>query len=235
MTSRHLAEFWMVEAEWAFVKSLEDVCEVVEEVLRSVWKDVGGMNGLSDLVHPGDDSEVRRQVVEGAFEDGRRWERMTYSDAVKALKKQHVVKPFTFVPEWGKSLKSEHERWLAEVFIHGPVFVTDYPAGVKPFYMRRNDHDEKATVACFDLIVPHAGELVGGSLREERLDMLVRQMERCGMNEGEYGWYAELRKFGGAPHAGFGIGFERLVGWFGGLENLRECIPMPRWAGRMLL
>jgi len=146
---------------------------------------------------------------------------------------------FVYKPDWGRPLQSEHERWLAETLVRGPVFVTDYPASLKPFYMRMNP-DEK-TVACFDLLVPHVGELIGGSVREERYDVLETQMRGAGVigeevgKESGYQWYLDLRKNGGAPHAGFGMGFERLVSWVSGIDNVRECIPMPRWAGRMLL
>jgi len=124
---------------------------------------------------------------------------------------------------------------LSEVLVKGPVFVTDYPSALKPFYMRMND-DER-TVACFDLLVPSVGELVGGSLREERLEHLQQRMVSHGLDPAgeEYSWYVDLRRYGSAPHGGFGLGFERLVSWVSGIENVRECIAMPRWAKRMLL
>ena len=128
---------------------------------------------------------------------------------------------------------------LCEALVQGPLFVTDYPAGIKPFYMRTNPPvaGEDETMGCFDLLMPNVGELAGGSVREERVDVLKASMHSKGMDmDGErYGWYGDLRRFGGAPHVGFGMGFERLVGWVGGIENVRECVPMPRWAGRMLL
>ncbi|KAG1843112.1 hypothetical protein DFJ58DRAFT_717829 [Suillus subalutaceus] len=186
-TNRHLAEFWMLEAEWAFISHVGDVCYVVEESLKN------------------------------------------------ALQKYHASSRvgFEFQPAWGRSLQSEHERWLSERLVGGPVFVTDYPTSLKPFYMRANDDGQ--TVACFDLLVPFIGELVGGSLREERYSHLVEAIQRHGLKEEEYGWYVDLRKYGSAPHGGYGLGFERLISWMSGIENVRECIAMPRWAKRMLL
>lgn len=167
---------------------------------------------------------------------------MSYTKAIEELREeQETTGRFEYVPEWGKSLQSEHERWLART---GPVFVTDYPAAVKPFYMRMNEDGK--TVGCFDLLMPGVGELAGGSLREERYSRLEEALEgqrRRRAEEGnvgdddedELGWYLELRRYGGAPHGGFGMGFERLVCWLSGIDNIRESIAMPRWAGKMLL
>lgn len=225
----------MLEAEWAFVTQLEDVMFVVEEALKAaykavessedmeiLWKDSGNLN-----------RSEKRKALEGAMRAGHTWPRITYTEAVEELKQYHEsTQRFEFTPVWGQSLKSEHERWLAERLFGGPVFVTDYPVETKPFYMRRRTSDDPV-VACFDLLVPHVGELVGGSLREERLDLLEAAMGRCDMTSGDYDWYVDTRKYGGAPHGGFGIGFERLVAWLGGIDNVRECIAMPRWVGRM--
>lgn len=220
-TNRHLAEFWMLEAEWAFTQNLDDICQVVEGAIKEVIH-----NGTEDMA-------ARRKLLD-AFCSDRPWTRMSYANAIAELAKYHAsTNKFTFPPTWGKALQSEHERWLADELVGGPVFVTDYPATLKPFYMRLND--DGRTVACFDLLVPRVGELVGGSLREERLDHLTRALNANRLSLDEYGWYLELRKFGGAPHGGFGMGFERLIGWLAGIENVRECIPIPRWAGRMLL
>jgi asparaginyl-tRNA synthetase len=156
---------------------------------------------------------------------------MSYAEALKELGK--AKQKFEFDPVWGKPLQSEHERWLADEVVKGPVFVTDYPSGLKPFYMRANDDGK--TVACFDLLVPHIGELVGGSLREERVDLLDKAMAHHGLDRRDYSWYRDLRVYGGAPHGGFGLGFVRLFGWMTGIENVRECIPFPRWADRLLL
>ncbi|KDQ58723.1 hypothetical protein JAAARDRAFT_155325 [Jaapia argillacea MUCL 33604] len=243
-TSRHLAEFWMLEAEWAFVDNVEGLCAFVEgsmkDILRSSFGP--GADGGEDVevLWKGGD-EARRGALEEAGKEDKKWERMSYDEAIKELSKhneQTSGRSFQFKPEWGKGLQSEHEKWLAEHLVKGPVFVTDYPASLKPFYMRSNSSScspHGPTVACFDLLVPHIGELAGGSLREERLTHLTAAIEKHGLKKEDYEWYLELRKFGGAPHGGFGLGFERLISWVGAIENVRECIAMPRWAGRMLL
>ena len=228
-TGRHLSEFWMLEAEWAFTDKVDNVCQVVEGAVRQALS-----QSSPDL------QLLRKTLPEGrlaAFEKAsgaQPWARVTYTDAIRELEKaQSAAKVFKYDPVWGKPLRSEHERWIAEQLVQGPAFVTDYPVELKPFYMRLND-DER-TVACFDLLVPHLGELVGGSLREERMSNLRKAMERDQLDAASYDWYLDIRKHGGAPHGGFGLGFERLISWITGVENVRECIPMPRWAGRMLL
>ena len=224
-TSRHLAEFWMLEAEWAFVRSVDDLCDVAEASIKHVLRQHSPDRDLlqADIGVP--------WVLTAAAASEAPWARITYTDAVYELQKSGAH--FEFTPRWGAALQSEHERWLANTFTRGPIFVTDYPAAIKPFYMRQNDDGK--TVACFDLLVPNVGELVGGSLREERSTLLETAINRQGLDEETYRWYTELRKFGGAPHGGYGMGFERLISWLGGVENIRECIPMPRWSGRMLL
>ncbi|KAI0300599.1 asparaginyl-tRNA synthetase [Multifurca ochricompacta] len=223
-TSRHLAEFWMLEAEWAFVRSVDDLCNVAEASIKHVLR----LNSPDrDLLQK--DINASCGLVAAASDIP--WPRITYTDAIHELQKSGSR--FEFPPTWGAALQSEHERWLADSFARGPIFVTDYPTAIKPFYMRQND--DSRTVACFDLLVPHIGELVGGSLREERPTLLEAAIKRQGLDEEVYRWYTELRRFGGAPHGGYGMGFERLISWLGGIENVRECIPMPRWSGRMLL
>ncbi|KAL4067067.1 hypothetical protein V8B97DRAFT_1874355 [Scleroderma yunnanense] len=239
-TNRHLAEFWMLEAEWAWTREVNDVCKLVEACIKDA------------LIFGNSREDERRVLAKGvlgyeerlrSLEDAaapKPWARMTYTEAIAELDKHSTAAAskafsFQFKPKWGRALQSEHERWLSEVLVKGPVFVTDYPSTLKPFYMRMNDDGN--TVACFDLLVPHVGELAGGSLREERLDPLRSRMAAHDLDaEGdEYGWYVDLRKFGAAPHGGFGLGFERLVSWVSAVENVRECIPIPRWAKRMLL
>lgn len=263
MTGRHLAEFWMLEAEWNLstrTNSVEEICAFVEGIIRNsvdpdsldvakLWAEKEGGKGLESGEY---------KFFRAAFENDKSWRRMTYTEAVKALDAEYAKGAgFEFKPTWGESLSSEHERWLAEAYIGGPVFVTDYPIGLKPFYMRVNEDGK--TAACFDLLVPRVGELVGGSVREERWDILTRRMKECGLllseaevvdvdaekgegaegkkpvNDSTYKWYADLRKYGGAPHGGFGLGFERLISWVGGIDNIRECIGMPRWTGRMIM
>ncbi|KAI0067011.1 asparaginyl-tRNA synthetase [Artomyces pyxidatus] len=229
-TNRHLAEFWMLEAEWAFVDSVAGLTQVVEDALKEVLR----LNTTERRLLWKDADSDKHALLEEAAGDAQ-WAHMTYDAAIRALQLREASSgvKFQFPPVWGHALQSEHERWLADELVCGPVFVTDYPAALKPFYMRLNDDGK--TVACFDLLVPGIGELVGGSLREERLELLEAALERHGMDKEAYRWYLELRKFGGAPHGGFGLGFERLISWIGGIDNVRECIPMPRWAGRMLL
>ncbi|KAI6124560.1 hypothetical protein EDD16DRAFT_1691267 [Pisolithus croceorrhizus] len=226
-TNRHLAEVGRGCAE------VNDVCRLVEACLK-------------DALILGIDEEERRVLAKGVpdyeqrlrcLEDAassKPWVRLTYTEAISQLEK-YAASTGAKASTGGRALQSEHERWLSEVLVKGPVFVTDYPSSLKPFYMRMND--DGRSVACFDLLVPYVGELVGGSLREERLDALRSRMSALGMDtEGEeYKWYLDLRRFGSAPHGGFGLGFERLVSWVSGIENVRECIAMPRWARRMLL
>ena len=242
LTSRHLAEFWMLEAEWAFPGSngVLDVCDFIETLLRDSLTNVIPSEIVQSLWKTCDIK--KRLSVENALNTQGPWTQMTYTESIKELEKfSSSSSPIKFehTPKWGRTLQTEHERWLAESLIGGPVFITNYPTSLKPFYMRAND-DNGQTVACFDLLVPHVGELIGGSVREERPLVLEEKMREAGLllsdrRNNEYQWYLDLRKFGGAPHAGFGMGFERLVGWIGGVDNIRECIPMPRWAGRMLL
>ncbi|KAK0217385.1 asparaginyl-tRNA synthetase [Armillaria nabsnona] len=231
-TSRHLAEFWMLEAEWMDVnrEGVQGICGLVEDSVKSYASDVIGGQDVEVLWK--DVEEGRRKTLVDSLSAS--WARMTYGDAIKALQDAKNVK-FEFEPRWGCTLQSEHEKWLSETFVGGPVFITDYPGNLKPFYMRANEDGE--TVGCFDLIVPYVGELVGGSVREERVDVLESKMRKDGLGLGkhEYGWYADLRRYGGSPHVGFGMGFERLVAWLGGIDNVRECVPMPRWASKMLL
>jgi len=237
-TNRHLAEFWMLEAEWAWTREVGDVCGLVEACVKDTLDSGRDERALIAKGATGQ-SEERVKSLEAAA-TSKPWARMTYTEAISELEQYHAstvsrTHPFEFAPKWGHGLQSEHERWLSEVLVKGPVFVTDYPSALKPFYMRTND-DER-TVACFDLLVPFVGELVGGSLREERLEPLQQRMASHGLDPSgeEYGWYLDLRRYGSAPHGGFGMGFERLVSWMSGIENVRECIAMPRWAKRMLL
>ena len=244
----------MLEAEWAFPDSnnVLDVCDVTESLLKDSLRNAIQSEIVESLWKTCDDK--KRLSIENAVNKKDAWTRMTYTEAIQELEKissfsssaPSPPKLFEHTPKWGRTLQSEHERWLAESLIGGPVFVTNYPTTLKPFYMRSNDDNK--TVACFDLLVPYVGELIGGSVREERPRVLEAKMGQAGLlltdddrqgcsqqDVGEYQWYLDLRKYGGAPHAGFGMGFERLVCWIGGVDNIRECIPIPRWAGRMLL
>jgi asparaginyl-tRNA synthetase len=223
-TSRHLAEFWMVEPEMAFCDLAGDM-DLAEAFLKAIFRSV--------LEQCPDDMEFFNQridetvletlthVIETPFE------RITYGEAVEIL--ECSGQSFEFPVKWGADLQSEHERYLTEQHIRRPVIVTDYPAAIKAFYMYLND-DER-TVRAMDVLVPKVGEIVGGSQREHRLDVLRRRMGDCGLPEEPYGWYLDLRRYGSAPHAGFGLGFERVVQFMTGMANIRDVIPFPRVPG----
>ncbi len=237
-TSRHLAEFWMIEPEVAF-NDLSDNIDLAEACLKHVLRYVLEHN-LPDLEFlanreaeaekqlPADKRnatgliERLRSVTEGAFV------RLTYTEAIDLLRqsKPFKKKKFKYPVEWGVDLQSEHERWLVEKKFNCPVVLTDYPAGIKAFYMRRNDDGK--TVAAMDVLVPGIGELIGGSQREERLDVLKEKCAEFNIPEDHIWWYLDTRKFGTAPHAGFGMGFERLVMFATGMTNIRDVIPFPR-------
>jgi asparaginyl-tRNA synthetase len=223
-TSRHLAEFWMIEPELAFA-DLEDDMECAESYLHFVIDYI--------LKHCQEDLEFfdafiekgliarLQHIIQGSFA------RLTYTEAVSILEKSN--KSFEFPHTWGCDLQSEHERYLAEEYCKRPVILSDYPKEIKAFYMRMND-DQK-TVAAMDILVPKIGELVGGSQREERIDLLQEKIKACGLNPEDYWWYLQLREYGSVPHAGFGAGFERLVQFATGMENIRDVIPFPRYPG----
>ncbi|MGE0625299.1 MAG: asparagine--tRNA ligase [Pseudomonadales bacterium] len=218
-TSRHLAEFWMIEPEIAFA-DIHDNAELAEALLKSVFSDV--------LARCPDDMKFFAERVDGTVIDRltnvieKPFERMTYSDAVTILERSG--RTFEFPVSWGTDLQSEHERYLTEEHVGGPVVVIDYPKEIKAFYMRLND--DARTVAAMDVLVPGVGEIVGGSQREERLDVLEARMAEQGIDGID--WYKDLRRYGSVPHAGFGLGLERLVLYMTGMENIRDAIPFPR-------
>ncbi|CAE6395160.1 unnamed protein product [Rhizoctonia solani] len=234
-TNRHLAEFWMLEAELQLsTPSLGPVLDVVEGCLRSIFD---AYTRSTDAMVRFPEAKAARHALESE------WRRMSYTHALEELNIAHdqgvFIKPagkgkgkdIVPRPVWGQGLRSEHERYLAR---DAPIFVTDYPADIKPFYMRLNEETSTPpTVACFDLLLPGLGELVGGSVREERLDYLDAALNQRGMDLDEFAWYRDLRMYGASPHGGFGLGFERLVSFVTGLENVRECIAFPRAFGRM--
>lgn len=223
-THRHLAEFWMIEPEAAFCRLPEDM-DLAEAFVRYLAKYA--------LEHHGDDlsffnDRIDRNVlprIEGIA--AAPFERISYTDAITLLEKNNG--DFEFKISWGTDLQSEHERYLTETVFKKPVIVHDYPASIKAFYMRNNDDGK--TVAAMDLLVPHIGELIGGSEREERHDILIQRIRDLGLDEKTYWWYLDLRKFGSTPHAGFGLGFERLILFMTGMQNIRDVIPFPRWPG----
>jgi asparaginyl-tRNA synthetase len=223
-TSRHLAEFWMVEPEMAFC-DLAGAMQVAEDFLKSV---IGAVlascpEDMAFFDERIDDTVLAtlRHVVEAPFES------MTYTEAVERLKRSG--KRFEFPVEWGRDLQSEHERWLAEEHVRRPVIVTDYPAGIKAFYMYRND--DGRTVRAMDVLVPKVGEIIGGSQREHREGPLRERLREAGLSEQRYAWYLDLRRHGSVPHAGFGLGFERMLQFMTGMANIRDVIPFPRVPG----
>lgn len=223
-TSRHLAEFWMIEPEMAFA-DIHDVMDLAEKYLKRIFQDVleknqEDMELFDRFISNGIISELQR-IIDQPFE------RITYTNAVEILEKSG--KKFEFPVTWGCDLQSEHERFLCEEHFKKPVIVRDYPAEIKAFYMRQNE-DQK-TVAAMDVLVPGVGEIIGGSQREERLDLLIEKMDKFDLDKHHYWWYLELRKYGTVPHAGFGAGFERLVQFVTGMENIRDVIPFPRTPG----
>ena len=223
-TVRHAAEFWMIEPELAFADLSDDmdcaedmVKYVISYVMESCAEEIKFLNqfidnGLIERLTNVKDSEFKR---------------LTYTEAIEILEK--VKDRFDAPVYWGADLQSEHERYLTEEVFKKPLFVTDYPKEIKAFYMRLNDDGK--TVAAVDCLVPGIGEIIGGSQREERLDLLLKRIEEIGGTEEEYGWYLDLRRFGGAKHAGFGLGFERLIMYVTGIANIRDVLPFPRTTG----
>lgn len=223
-TSRHLAEFWMIEPEMAFADLKADM-ECAESYLKFCVKYA--------LEHCKEDLEFFDKFIENGLIARLQnvatspFAHITYTDAIEILKK--APKKFEFPVDWGTDLQSEHERYLAEEYCKKPVILTDYPAAIKAFYMRMNA-DEK-TVAAMDILVPKIGEIIGGSQREDRLDKLEKKLEEFKLSKEDYWWYLELREYGSVPHAGFGLGFERLILFVTGMENIRDVIPFPRFPG----
>jgi asparaginyl-tRNA synthetase len=224
-TARHLAEFWMIEPETAFFH-LEDNMILAEDFLRFLCALVlencaADLAFFEERVEKGLIATIQ-QVAETAFTH------MTYTAAVAELEKHSS---FVFKPFWGCDLQSEHEKFLTEEIAKGPVIVTDYPREIKAFYMKQN-HDGK-TVRAMDVLVPRLGEIIGGSEREENLAALQSRMAENGLDSEHYSWYLDLRRYGSVPHAGFGLGFERLVQYVTGMANIRDVIPYPRAAGQL--
>lgn len=223
-TSRHAAEFWMIEPEMAFC-DLEGDMDLGEEFIQYLVKDVldnneGDLSIFERFVDKG--LRARLEVLaSGGFS------RMTYTEAVERLEKSG--KTFDYPVEWGINLQSEHERYLCEEVVKGPLTVYNYPKSIKPFYMRSNDDGK--TVTAMDVLVPGVGEIIGGSQREERYDLLKAAMEEHDLSLENYGWYLDLRKYGTVPHAGFGAGFERLLMYVTGIQNIRDVIPFARTPG----
>jgi asparaginyl-tRNA synthetase len=223
-TARHAAEFWMIEPEMAFT-DLDGLCVTAEAMLKFVLTKLleRCKNELEFFDRFYDNGLVERMKAVA----NSHFSRCSYTEAIEHLEKANTN--FEYTPKWGIDLQTEHERYLTEVVFQNPVFVYDYPKEIKAFYMRQND-DSKTVAAC-DLLVPRVGELIGGSQREERLDTLKLRMAELGMDENAYSRYLDTRKYGTVPHSGFGLGFERLLMYVTGIQNIRDVIPFPRTAG----
>lgn len=249
-TARHLSEFYMLEGELSFVEDMQEVLDVVRDLLQDITKPllssrVGkellyGRGALSDstpYTEHGQDLQTRWEKICG------KWGQITYTEAIKLL--QSSSQEFEYSPTWGLGLQAEHERYIAETVADGaPVFVTHYPKAIKPFYMLPSSASsaEGETVDCFDLLVPDACEIVGGSMREHRLEQLIKAMQDHKLlppgenlsdeDLGDLKWYIDLRRWGSVPHGGFGLGFDRFLGYLAGVPNIREIVTFPRWVGR---
>ncbi len=223
-TPRHAAEFWMIEPEIAFADLEDDMklaADMIKYILRYVMENCPQELKFFNSFYDKGLIQRLQGIVDSDFA------RVTYTEAVELLEK--VKDRFEYPVYWGCDLQTEHERYLTEEVFKKPVFVTDYPKEIKAFYMRMND-DEK-TVAAVDLLVPGVGEIIGGSQREERLDKLMARIQEMGLREEDYSWYLDLRRFGGTRHAGFGLGFERLIMYITGISNIRDVLPFPRTTG----
>ncbi|MDP4537417.1 asparagine--tRNA ligase [Alkalimonas collagenimarina] len=223
-TSRHLAEFWMIEPEVAFA-DLADIAQLAEDMLKYVFQAVltERADDMAFFAERVDQDAIQRlqKMIDSSFV------RMDYTDAIEILKSSG--KTFNYPVEWGIDLQSEHERYLAEEHVGAPVILQNYPKDIKAFYMRLNDDGK--TVAAMDVLAPGIGEIIGGSQREERLDNLDQRLLDMGLDKEDYGWYRDLRRFGTVPHSGFGLGFERLVSYVTGIGNVRDVIAFPRTPG----
>ncbi|MBD3421916.1 MAG: asparagine--tRNA ligase [Chitinivibrionales bacterium] len=223
-TSRHLAEFWMIEPEMAFYELLQDM-DLAEEFVRYLARHaLDACREDIDFFNLRIEKTLIRTLENIA---DNQFVRLTYTEAITELEKHNET--FEYKVSWGADLQSEHERFLTEQVHKKPVIVYNYPKAIKAFYMKLND-DEK-TVRAMDVLVPRIGELIGGSEREDRHDVLVNRIRALGLDVDDYRWYLDLRKFGGAPHAGFGLGFERLLLLMSGMQNIRDVIPFPRYPG----
>jgi asparaginyl-tRNA synthetase len=220
-TTRHAAEFWMIEPEIAFADLVDDM-KLAEEMIRYIINYVmenakEEMDFFNEFI---DKDLYKRLNIVLNSEFGC----ITYTEAIELLEKSG--NQFQYPVKWGADLQTEHERYLTETIMKKPMFVTNYPKEIKAFYMRVNDDNK--TVAAMDLLVPGVGEIIGGSQREERLDVLEKRMEEMGLDKEEYNWYLDTRRFGGTQHAGFGLGFERMLMYMTGMQNIRDVLSYPR-------
>ncbi|HEY9488037.1 MAG TPA: asparagine--tRNA ligase, partial [Chryseosolibacter sp.] len=241
-TTRHLAEFWMIEPEMAFY-DLKDNMQLAEEFLQYLVRYAlehcsEDLEFLNKRAHEEEQSKPQDQRSELGLTDRLKFvsentfQRLSYTEAIEILKASNPNKKKKFqflIDQWGVDLQSEHERYLVEKHFKKPVVLYDYPAAIKSFYMRQNEDGQ--TVAAMDVLFPGIGEIIGGSQREERYDRLMNRVKELSLPEKDLWWYLELRKFGSAPHSGFGLGFERLIQFITGMTNIRDVIPYPRYPG----
>ncbi|XJO78236.1 hypothetical protein BDV3_002713 [Batrachochytrium dendrobatidis] len=242
-STRHLAEFWMLEAEACFIPTISALTDLIEGNIKHVIQHV--LNTCQEDLALFDQFSERDLVQKLDNVSNKLFERMTYTDAVqvllnaeKGINGKRCAPEWQFPVKWGLPLQSEHEKFLAETIIKGPVFVTDYPKKIKPFYMKQSGIGNTSvtkcdgeTVACTDLLLPKVGELVGGSLREDQYELLAQKINDAGLDSAQLEWYLDLRKYGSVPHGGYGMGFERLLGYLTGMTNIRDMIPAPRSYG----
>merc|ERR1712003_421594 len=232
-TARHLAEFWMIEPEIAFADAsgaMDNAEAMMKFVIKKALEDCRKDLEFCDKFYGNNELITRLTSISGS----EPFLRLSYTDAVSLLQEEIAKDPSKWQfpdVEFGTDLSTEHERWLAETKFESAVFVYNYPKSIKAFYMRDNDEDQGETVNAMDLLVPGVGELVGGSQREDRIDVLMSKMKELDLDPEDYWWYLDLRRFGSVPHSGYGLGFERLVTYVCGIENIREAIAFPRYPG----
>lgn len=222
-STRHLAEFWMLEAEMAFIFDINQLLDFIEDNLILI---------TMEIMEKSEDLGFFTKYIDSTREERIKrflqpWGRLDYNKAISVL--QSAKRSWEYPVKWGVSLQTEHEKYLAEEYVKGPVFITNYPASVKPFYMKANPDGQ--TVACTDLLVPKIGELIGGSLREDSLELLLSRIVHTGMKKKDYDWYLDLRKYGSVPHGGFGMGLERYLSYVTGLWNVKDWPVAPRYLG----
>lgn len=227
-TNRHLSEFWMLEAEISYITDLHQLTDFTEDMIRSVTRSLASSDVLSARFNK-EEVATMSQRWENILR-AEKWPSITYTEAIDIINKVMNKGRLKNRLAWGDSIQTPHEKWLAGTHFQSPVFITDYPASEKPFYMPKSKVYDSArpTVACYDLIVPEIGELVGGSMREHNYDQLVQEMNQRTMNTEELDWYLSTRENGTVPHGGFGMGFERLVAYLSAMENIKDVIPFPR-------
>ncbi|KAG5438364.1 hypothetical protein PCANB_002852 [Pneumocystis canis] len=233
-TSKHLAEFYMLEAEISFINNLEELMSIIEQMIYDSVNNLRNSSIGQELISKNYRINSKNQInLESRwnFFLKKNCAKITYAEAINALQNSSVQ--FKFPPKYGNDLQTEHEKWLTKKYICGPVFVTNYPKKLKPFYMRLNDDSSKDednnTVSCFDFLAPEIGELAGGSLREERIDILEKSILASKMKISDLSWYIDLRRWGATKHGGFGLGFDRFIAYLAGIKNIKDVVAFPRW------